>query len=44
MQAGAQEGRDRRFEVGGEGAADGNKRVLPGERQELLAAGLSGLR
>ena len=36
----AQKGRDRRFQVGGQRAADGNKRVFPGERQELLAAGL----
>ena len=40
---GAQKGRDRRLQVGGERAADGNKRVLFGERQELLAAGLDGL-
>ena len=40
---GAQKGRDRRFQVGGQGAADGNKRVLFGERQELLAAGLDGM-
>jgi hypothetical protein len=40
---GAQKGRDRRFQVGGQRAADGNKRVLFGERQELLAAGLDGM-
>ncbi len=40
---GAQKGRDRRLQVGGQRAADGNKRVLLGERQELLAAGLDGM-
>ncbi len=33
----AQEGRDGRFQIGHEGAADGDKRVCPGEGQELLA-------
>ena len=36
----AQKGRDRRFQVGHERAADGNKRVRPGEGQELFAAWL----
>ncbi len=40
---GAQKGRDRGFEVGGEGAADGDERVLFGERQEFFAAGLDGI-
>ena len=39
----AQKGRDGRFEVGRQNAADGNKRVLASEREELLAAGLDGL-
>ena len=39
----AQKGRDRGFEVGGEGAADGHQGVLFGERQELFAAGLDGM-
>ena len=40
---GAQKGRDRRFQVGREDAADGNKRVLFGEREEFFAAGLNGM-
>ena len=40
---GAQKGGDRRFEVGGQGAADGDEGVFFGERQELLAGGLDGL-
>ena len=39
----AQESRNRRLQIGGQGAADGHKRVLFGERQELLAAGLDGI-
>ena len=39
----AQEGRDRRFEVGRQGAADGDEGVLFGEGQELFAAGLDGI-
>ena len=40
---GAQKGRDRGFEVGGQGAADGHQGVLFGERQKLLAGGLDGM-
>ena len=36
----AQKCRDRRFQVGGQRAADGHQGVFPGKRQELLAAGL----
>ncbi len=36
----AQKGRDRRFQVGHERAANGHERVRPGQGQELLAAGL----
>ena len=36
----AQKGRNRRFEVGRQRAANGDERVRPGERQKLLAAGL----
>ena len=39
----AQKGRDRRFQVGHQGAADGNERVRLGERQKLLAAGPGGM-
>ena len=39
----AQKGRDRRFQVGHQGAADGNERMRPGERQKLLAAGPGGM-
>ena len=40
----AQKRRDRRFQVGRQRTADGNKRVLFGEREKLFAAGLDGLR
>ena len=39
---GAQEGRNRGFEVGHERAANGDERVRPGQSQELLARGLGG--
>ena len=38
----AQKGRNRRFQVGHQGAANGHERVRPGEGQELFAAGLGG--
>ena len=37
---GAQEGRNRGFEVGHERAANGDERMRPGQSQELLARGL----
>ena len=40
----AEKGRDRRFQVGQEGAANGHEGVRPGEVQKLLAAGLGGSR
>ena len=41
--SGAQKGRDRRFEVRREDAADGDERVLLGEREKFFAAGLDGI-
>ncbi len=41
--SGAQKGRDRRFEVRRENAADGDKRVLLGEHEKFFAAGLDGI-
>jgi hypothetical protein len=38
---GAQEGRNRSFEIGHESAANGDERVRPGQGQEFLARGLS---
>ncbi len=43
MPGGAQKGRDRGFQVGGQGAANGHQGVLFGEREKLLAAGLDGM-
>ena len=40
----AQKGRDRRFQVGHQGAANGHKGVRPGEGQKFFAAGLGGSR
>ena len=40
----AQKGRNRRLQVGRERAKDGDKRVLFGERQKILAAGLDQIR
>ncbi len=39
---GAQKGRNRGFEVGHKGAADGDQGVRPAESQELLARGMGG--
>ena len=40
----AQKGRNRCLKIGRERAEDGNKRVLFGERQKILAAGLDEIR